>query len=92
MRDPAADGESAVGEEPAVPPVLRFAMVATVVFGIVALMGVGILLWIMATTGAPITVTPHRYGEAWPEAALLAILMGLGCYGTAGLDYVNRRR
>lgn len=73
------------------PPVAHFAAVATVGFGLVCLFIMCFILWIAATTGEPVILNPHRYGEAWIEAVLFTIFLGIGCYGTAVLDWLNRR-
>lgn len=73
------------------PPVARFVAVATIAFVLVCLILVSFVFWVAATTGEPVILTPHRYGKAWAEAVLFTILLGVGCYGTAVLDWLSRR-
>lgn len=73
------------------PTVPRLAAAATVVYGLTMLLFGGLLLWIAATTGEPVILNPHRFGEAELEAVLLAVLMGVACYGMATLDWLLRR-
>lgn len=72
------------------PRVQRLAMYATLVAGLFAVMFGALLVWIAATTGEAIVLNPHRYGEAWLEAALLWGLLGVMCYGTALFDWWMR--
>lgn len=73
------------------PTVPRLAAAATVVYGMAMLLFGGLLLWIAATTGEPVILNPHRFGEAELEAVLLAVIMGVACYGMATLDWLLRR-
>lgn len=72
------------------PPVARLAAVATVAYGFVCLCFVTVVVWVGATTGEPVILNPHRYGEAWVEALLFAAVTGVACYGLAVLDWLFR--
>ena len=85
---PNGDPEAPTLQE--LPPIPRLAAAVTICYGFVLLLFGTFLLWIMATTGEPIILNPFEYGEAEFEAALLAVLTGVSCYGMVTLDYLFR--
>lgn len=74
------------------PPVARLAAIVTVWMGLGCLLLMSFVFWVAATTGEPVILNPHRYGEAWVEAVLFTVLLGVGCYGMAVLDWLYRNQ
>ena len=44
------------------------------------------LVLISATTGGPLLINPHRYGEAILKAVVLVLLTGLMLFGMPAID------
>jgi hypothetical protein len=72
------------------PPVPRLALATTICYGFVLLLFVTFILWISMTTGEPLILNPHAFGEAEIEAVMLAVITGIACYGMAVFDWLLR--